>query len=283
MRQKGYQRVHSAGSTVTITSRANPRIVRIRGLRRRSEREASGLFLAEGIRVVVEAAQQGAQIEELVMAPALLRSQVALDLIAMLKRKGTDCLEVSPEVFESLSSREGPAGLAAVIHQRWERLAQADPRQSLCWVALDGVQDPGNLGTILRTADAVGAAGVILIGDTADPYDPAAVRASTGAIFSQHLVRASLAELEAWTRAHTVNAVGTSDAALVDYRSPVYQPPLLVLMGNEQRGLSESALALCDATVRIPMLGRCDSLNLAVATGVVLYEVLRQHQEADAG
>jgi TrmH family RNA methyltransferase len=237
-----------------ITSRSNSRVVRVRSLRRRADREQTGLCLAEGIRAVVEAVQQGAQIEQLVVAPSLLRSEVALDLVAKLEQQGVNTLEVSPEVFESLSLREGPQGLAAVIRQRWDTLEQIDPRQGLCWVALEGVQDPGNLGSILRTGDAVRAAGLILVGDTTDPYDPIAIRASTGAVFSQRLVRAGLAELAAWKRLHVVNTVGTSDAARVDYRSPVYRPPLLIL----------------------PMLGRCDSLNLAVATGVVLYEVLSQ-------
>jgi len=268
------------GAQGLITSRANAHVARVRSLRRRAERERTGLCLAEGIRAVVEAVQQGASIEELVVAPALLRSEVALNLVARLKQQGISVIEVSAEVFESLSLREGPQGLAAVVRQHWESLDQADPKVGLCWVGLEGVQDPGNLGSILRTGDAVQAAGVILVGDTTDPYDPASIRASTGAVFSQRLVRADLVELEEWKRAYAVNAVGTSGSSLTDYRSPVYEPPLLVLMGNEQRGLSAQALALCDTTVRIPMLGRCDSLNLAVATGVVLYEILRQRQVA---
>jgi len=262
----------------TITSRCNSRVARIRGLHRRAERERTGLFLAEGIRVVVEAIRQGARIEELVAAPSLLRSEVALSLIAEQKGKGVACLEVSPEVFESLSLRDGPQGAAAVVHQRWETLARAQPGEGLCWLALDAVQDPGNLGCILRTADAVGAAGVILVGVTADPYDPVAVRASTGAVFSQRLVRASLAELGAWKREHGISVIGTSGSARIDYLAAAYQPPMVLFMGSERRGLSEQHLAVCNLVVSIPMVGSSDSLNLSVATAVVLYEAFNQRR-----
>lgn len=267
-----------ATSSAVITSRANPRVARVRALRRRSERDRTGLYLAEGVRVVVEAFQQGAGLEELVVAPDLLRSAVGRELVADARRRGIPCLEVSPEVFESLGSRDGPQGLLAVVRQRWTTLARADPREGLCWVALEAVQAPGNLGCILRSADAVGAAGVILLGNTTDPYDPTSVRASAGAICARQVVRTTLAELSDWTRRHGVSVVGASDAAALDYRAAAYQAPLLLLMGSEQRGLSEQHVALCDRLVSIPMLGRCDSLNLAVATAVLLYEVLDQRQ-----
>lgn len=259
-----------------ITSRRHPHVARARGLRRRAERDTSGLCLVEGIRVVVEAVEQGADVEDLLFSPDLLRSEVALDLVDRLRREGTSVLEVSADAFESLSSREGPQGIAAVVRQRWLDLGDADAREGLCWAALDSVQDPGNLGTILRTCDAVGAAGVILLGDTADPYDPSAIRASTGAVFSRKLVRTTLGHLAEWKRATGARVVGTSDRAKAGYREPVYQPPLVVLMGSEQKGLDSSALSLCDAVVSIPMLGSCDSLNLGVATGVILYEALDQ-------
>lgn len=261
-----------------ITSQSNPKIKQIRSLRRRREREQTGLFFVEGIRIVAEAVQQGAHVEELVVAPALLRSDFALRLVESRKQAGVPCLEVSSEVFESISLKEGPQGLGAVVRQRWETLEMVRPDGELCWVALDGVQDPGNLGTILRTGDAVGAAGVILVGDTTDPYDPGAVRASVGAIFSQRLVRASLDELAAWKLAHQVVMVGTSGAAPTDYQAVSYAPPLVLLMGGEQRGLSQRQQALCDLMVSIPMVGRSDSLNLAVATAVVLYEMLSQRR-----
>ena len=268
-----------SGRPEIITSRANPRVARARSLRRRAERERSGLFLAEGIRIVAEAAAVGAPIVELLVAPDLLRSDLALRVVADLERQGIPSSRLGAEAFESISGKENPAGIAAIVEQRWVGLTDARPDAGLLWAVLAETQDPGNVGTVLRTADAVGAAGVILLGPTADPYDPAAVRASMGAIFERALVRAELAGLAEWKRAHAVRFVGTSDRARVGYRAPVYgRGPLAILMGSEQRGLSEEQLALCDEVVGIPMRGRGDSLNLAVATGVILYEVLAQRE-----
>ena len=269
--------------TSLISNPQNTTIKRIRSLRQRKEREQSGLCFVEGIRIVAEAIQVGAPITQLVVAPSLLISPFALDLVDKQRRAGTTCLEVSPGVFKSLSTKDNPQGLAAVVRQRWSTLDTLNPEQGLCWVALSGVHSPGNLGTILRTSDAVGSAGVILVGHTTDPYDPEAVRAGMGAIFSQQVVRANLAQVRAWKASHSIFVVGTSDAAASDYRTITYTQPLLLLMGSEQQGLSEEEIELCDAVVRIPMVGRSDSLNLAVATGVVLYEIFYQHRGSVGG
>ncbi len=261
-----------------ISSTSNPRIKQIRGLRQRKARSESGLFFVEGIRLVLEAVQLGAPLETLVVAPELLSSTRAQELVQAQQRAGVPTLEVTAEVFQSLSAREGPQGLGAVLQQRWETLDHVQPGNELGWVALDAVQDPGNLGTILRTSDAVGCAGVILLDHTTDPYDPAAVRASMGAIFAQRLVRASFAEFAVWKQRHTVMVVGTSGAALHDYQAVKYVPPLVLLMGSERLGLAAEQQAVCDLMVRIPMVGRSDSLNLAVATGVMLYEVFNQQR-----
>lgn len=183
-------------------------------------------------------------------------------------------------MFQNLAAKEQAQGLGIVARQRWLDLAHIRPAAGQCWVALDTVQYPGNLGTILRTCDAVGGAGVILLGNTTDPYDPAGVRASMGAIFSQRLVRASFAEFAAWCRRHNLVVVGTSPAAELDYQGVAYQSPLVLLMGSEPRGLAREQQALCDVVVTIPMVGHSDSLNLAVATGLMLYEVFNQQREA---
>lgn len=259
-----------------ISSQSNPAIRQIRGLRSRKEREQTGLFFIEGIRIVAEAVQTGAAIESLVVAPDLLTSDFAGDLVEQQRRTGIPVVEVTPGVFESLSSKDGPQGLGAVVRQRWESLDTVSPGPGPGWVALSAVQDPGNLGTILRTADAVGCSGVILVGPTTDPYDPAALRASMGAVFAQRLVRADVAQLAAWKRRTGAVLVGTSDAAATDYRSAAYKLPVVLFMGSERQGLSEEEKALCDLMVGIPMVGRSDSLNLAVATAVVLYELFNQ-------
>lgn len=217
-------------------------------------------------------------VESLVVAPDLLSSSTGWEIVRAQREKGAPVLEVNPDVFKSISSKQGPQGLGAVVRQHWERLYDASLSDELCWIALDAVQDPGNLGAILRTSDAVGGAGVILLGQGTDPHDPSAVRASMGAIFSQRLVRATFSELADWKRGRRYRLIGTSDAAARDYHGFSYDPPLVLFMGSERQGLSAEQQALCDAVVRIPMVGRSDSLNLAVATGVVLYEAFNQRR-----
>lgn len=262
-----------------ISSPGNQAVKRIRSLRRRKEREETGLFLVEGIRLVAEAAQQPANVETVVVAPDLLTSEFGRGIVKDLTRAGVPIVETTPRVFESFSSKEGPQGLVAVVRQRWEALSEVTPGDELCWIALAEVADPGNLGTILRTSDAVGAAGVMLLGTTTDPYDPESVRASMGAILSQHLVRAGIEDVAAWCRQYGCFLVGTSDAAAADYQDIAYRRPLVLLMGSERQGLSAEQKAHCDAVARLPMVGHSDSLNLAVATAVMLYEVFNQHRK----
>ncbi len=259
-----------------ITSTANSRVKDIRRLRRRKERERTGRFYVEGIRLVGEAADLAAPVETCVVAPQLLTSEFGQEIVDRLVHRGATRLEVSAEVFRSVSDKDGPQGIAAVVHQQWHRLDDVEPGEELCWIAVEAVQDAGNLGTILRTSDAVGAAGVILLGDATDPHDPGAVRASMGAIFTQRLVRATVGELLAWKRRHGALVVGTSDAASQDYLTAEYHRPLVLFMGSEREGLPAEDIALCDVVVRIPMLGHSDSLNLAVSTGVMLYDILRR-------
>lgn len=263
-----------------ISSASNPTIKQARALRLRKERERTGLCWAEGIRIVAAAIERGAAIERLVVAPDLLTSAFARDLVETQRAHGTPCVEVTGEVFAALSLKEGPQGIAAVVRQRWDALSQIVPGGELCWIALDAAQDPGNLGTILRTGDAVGAAGVFLLGHAADPYDPVALRAAMGATFGLRLVRASFAGLVQWKTLHGATLIGTSDAAPTDYQAVRYPRPAILLMGSERQGLAPEQQAACDHLVSIPMAGHSDSLNLAVATAVLLYELFNQRRHA---
>lgn len=263
---------------MAISSKSNERIKSVRALRHRKERERTGLFFVEGIRIVAEAADGGADIETVLVAPDLLDSEFAQGLVERLRAAAVPVLEVTAEVFRSISLKDGPQGLGAVIRGRRVRLSEVRAGRGLCWVALEAVGDPGNLGTILRTADAVGASGVILVGAGTDPYDPEAVRASMGAVFVVPIAAATLEEFSAWKREQGCFLVGTSDSAGADYRDIAYPRPLVLFMGSERQGLSEEAIALTDMMVKIPMVGRSDSLNLAVATGVMLYEIFNQRQ-----
>jgi TrmH family RNA methyltransferase len=259
---------------VIVTSTKNARIKQIRALASRKERERTGLFFAEGSHLVIEASQTQAAIELLVVAPELLRSSLASNIVKLEREAGRPILEVSSEIFRDLVARDLVQGIGAVVRQRWKKLGAIHPQREGGVVALAGTQYPGNLGTIIRTADAVGAGGIVLLDATSDPYDPIAVRASLGAIFTVPLARASFAEFVSWAAELYLPIVGTSPASKLDYRSMAYPKSFALPMGSEGHGLTPEQLATCDSTVSIPMAGRCDSLNLAVATGVILYEAM---------
>lgn len=270
---------HSGGRQLPlITSRNNPTVKAIRGLASRKERDRTGLCFAEGLHLVAAAVQQNAEVDTCVVAPDLLTSTFGAELVRELVARGARRVDVGADIFHTLASKDHAQGIGVVVRQRWESLARLDAQAGPRWVALNEVQYPGNLGAILRTADAVGAAGVILLGDTADPYDPAAVRASVGAIFGQRLVRASFADFMAWKRRGHALVVGTSPGAALDYRTVAYRAPVVLLMGSEPRGLEPDQQDQCDLVVTIPMVGQGDSLNLAVAASVLLYEIFHQHE-----
>jgi RNA methyltransferase, TrmH family len=259
-----------------LYSRNNPQIKRLRALHLRPERDQSGQFLIEGMRSLSEAAQQGAKIETLFVVPEMLTHPFARTLVRRLRIAGTPCLRLTPEVYYSVTQAEEPQGVGAIVRQKWDRLDTVKPSRGLCWIAAEAVQSPGNLGTIIRTSEAVGCAGLILIGDSADPYDPATVRASMGALFSQQFVRTSLEAFAAWKIRRQCTLVGTSPSAEKEYHALTYPGSTILLMGSEKRGLSDAIQTLCDVRVKIPMVGRSDSLNVAVATSVLLYEVFNQ-------
>ncbi|NMB89847.1 MAG: RNA methyltransferase [Chloroflexi bacterium] len=262
-----------------ISSHANSQVKQIRKLRERKERQQTGLFYVEGLRIVAEALQLGAPIQELVYSPDLLVSEFGRQLVRQASQQGIALLEVTGDVFQSIAQKDGPQGIGAVIHQQWAPLDQIRPGETDTWVALDAVADPGNLGTILRTNDAVCGAGVILLDQSTDPYDLTAVRASMGALFAQKLARASFEQFEHWVKEQGLPVTGTSDSAQLDYHACVYPGRMVLLMGSERQGLKPHHLKLCDQVVRIPMYGRGDSLNLAVATAVMLYELFNQRRE----
>jgi TrmH family RNA methyltransferase len=265
-----------------ITSTANEQVKLIRKLRERKYRAESGTFYIEGIRIVREAMEHPQRIKMLIVAPELLQSLTAEEALTAITGKGVPILEVSKEVFESFGLKENPQGLAAVVKQSWSTLNSLDPKKMGLWVGLDAVADPGNLGTIMRTMDAVGARGVFLIGDCTDPYDLAAVRGSMGAVFMVEFIKTSIEVFASWKKAHKLPIYGTSDAAKVDYQSVEYPRNMILLMGSERQGLHQELLRCCDEMVSIPMVGRSDSLNLAVATAVTLYEIFNQYRKNEA-
>jgi TrmH family RNA methyltransferase len=257
-----------------ITSLANPTVKAVRALHMRKAREESGLFLAEGLKIVTEAIDLGHKPSVLIHgreaeAHPLLQAAIRATLAG-----GGEVLEVSRDILEKISRRENPQAVAAVFPQVFTPLAQLEPTTGRCWVALQAVRDPGNLGTILRTADAAGCGGVILVGDCCDPFSVEAVRATMGSIFAVKIAKAEVGEYLAWRQTWPGSVVGALLTAQTDYRAADYRAPTLILMGNEQQGLPPELAASCDVNVKIPMRGRADSLNLAVATAVMIYAVV---------
>jgi TrmH family RNA methyltransferase len=262
-----------------IESPANPLIKRMRALEQRKAREREGAFIVEGIQPVWHAVENGAAIETLVVAPELLTSAPAREMIAQQRAAGTRIVEISASVFARVATREHPSGLAAIVRARPQSLDDLAVTPTALFVALHEVGNPGNLGTIIRTVDAVGGTGVILIGDGTDPYHPSAVRASVGTLFRLPIVQVdTVADMLAWCAAQQVAVVTTSGRAPHDYWDVTYPAPCLLLFGNEGRGLPPDVVAAGDLAVRIPMHGGADSLNLSVAAGVLLYELLRQRR-----
>jgi TrmH family RNA methyltransferase len=259
-----------------ITSKANNQVKAIRALRNKRERDRTGLFLAEGARIVSEALRTDAAIETLVVVPERLAAAGERETIARARASGAAIIEVTGEVYDSLSFRDDPDSMAAVIRRRYDALP-ATHQGELCWVAVHEIQHPGNLGTLLRTCDAAGGAGLILTGRSTDPYHPIAVRGSLGAVFSQRIVETTQAEFASWAKGYGAHVVGTSPAGPTDYRDARYEPPVVLLSGSERAGLTAEQLALCEQVVRIPMAGAVDSLNLSIATALVLYEIYRQN------
>jgi len=260
-----------------IESAANPLIKRIRTLAQRKGREQAGACVVEGIQAVWQAVDAGATIETLIVAPDLLTSVAAREMVARQQAAGIAVAEVSAAIYERIATRENPSGLAAIVSIMTRDLSSLVVTPASLFVALHDIGNPGNLGTILRTVDAVGGSGVILIGDTTDPYHPNAVKASVGTLFRLPIVQADqIEDVLEWSRTHGVSIVTTSARATQEHWQVVYPSPLLMLFGNEGRGLPREIVERGDLTVRIPMHGSASSLNLAVAAGVLLYEALRQ-------
>jgi RNA methyltransferase, TrmH family len=249
-----------------ITSTANPLAKQARALRHRKARADSGLFLIEGIRPVGEALEAGWELDVILYSEGVLESEFAATLIA---NPAAQLQAVSAEVMESLADKENPQGIVAIAHQRFTSLSDLPAARR--GVAVVSPQDPGNVGTILRTVDAVGADVVLLLEGGVDPYHPTCVRASMGTLFWIPVVRTSFPEFVEWSQARSVQIIGTSAHAVLDYKAFKPAEPWMLLLGSEQKGLSAEHVAASDVVVSLPMRGRASSLNLAVAAGVLLY------------
>jgi TrmH family RNA methyltransferase len=269
-----------------LTSSTNPKIKLIRALRQRKQRDATGLFVVEGIWHVGEAVAangvaeasgtaESGWLEYLCYCPDRLTSGFAREIIQKQEKRGLPCYAVSAATFETLAEKDNPQGILAVARQHHRKLNEFTPDSFPWGVALVAPQDPGNIGTILRTIDAVGASGLLLLNSSVDPYHPSAVRASMGALFWYPLIAATFDEFTLWAKRNGYHLYGTSArGSLLASQVPGYTRPAILLMGSEREGLTEEQRLACQTLIRLPMKGRVTSLNLAVATGVMLYAML---------
>lgn len=259
-----------------VTSLANPIIKDLKALTSKKEREASGAFLAEGLGFVAEALARGWTIRTLAYDRAARDDARLRNAVAETRARVGQVLEVTDKVLAAVTRRDNPQQVIGVFEQRWQALEPLRPTRDQTLVALDRVRDPGNLGTIIRTADAAGASGVVLIGECTDPFALEAVRATMGSLLAMPLVRCSEDEFLGWQKRAGAQVIATHLQGAVDYRTVDYAAkPVVLLMGNEQAGLPGRLAGAADTRVRIPQQGSAESLNLAIATAVMLYEARR--------
>jgi TrmH family RNA methyltransferase len=257
-----------------ITSRQNPKVKQIRALRQRKSPSKQELFVIEGIRHVGEAAEAGLQIEYVMYAPDLLTSEFAYTLIHRLSDQGVPCYRTTGEIFAAFAEKDHPQGLIGVAHKRKYLLSDLNPNNFNWGVALVSPQDPGNVGTILRTIDGVGSSGLLLLENSVDEYHPTAIRASMGSLFWKPIVRATFADFSSWVHKFGYKIYGSSAQGDVDFREQEnYQLPAILLSGSEREGLSKNQASICHKLLRLSMKGRATSLNLAVAVGILLYDM----------
>ncbi|WP_119257417.1 TrmH family RNA methyltransferase [Shinella zoogloeoides] len=264
------------GQVKEVTSLSNPIVKDIKALSDKKHRDETKSFMAEGLKLVIDALELGFEIRTLVYAKNVKDKPQVVQAATKTVARGGLVLEVSEKVLSSITRRDNPQMVVGIFTQRWTSLRDLKPKVDETYVALDRVRDPGNLGTIIRTADAAGASGVILLGETTDPYSMETVRATMGSVFALPLVKASPADFLAWKKGAGVSVVATHLAGAVDYRTIDYRKkPVVLLMGNEQAGLPDALASEADALARIPQAGLADSLNLAIATGIMLFEARR--------
>ena len=256
-----------------VTAFSNATVKRLRSLRDKKARRSEGLFLAEGLRILAEARDSGRLPEIVAFSAEGAAHPLAAEIIAATEAAGGDAIETSADILSKMSGKDNPQMLLGAYRQPDTALETVDRARSDLWIVAQALRDPGNIGTILRTGDAAGAGGLILVDDCADPYSVEAVRASMGAVFTQQVAAARWPEFVAWLRAGEGELVGTSLKATQNYLEAEYRKPCFLLIGNEQQGLPADYEVECDSLVKIPMAGRADSLNAAVAAAVMAFQV----------
>ena len=267
---------------ISITSASNPLIKTLRGLDRKKNRSETGLFLAEGTRLVLQGFENGWQADTLICASAMLDRPLVANLVERAQTQGTRIVQVTDRVMSQITRKDNPGAVIAAFRQQKLTLASMSRQDNGIWLALYEVRDPGNLGTILRTADCAGLAGVVLLETCCDPYSIEAVRASMGSVFDIPFTLSDFASFSAWREREGLQMTAASVNGTERHDKARYGNRAVILMGNEQAGLPIDVEAACDTLALIPMRGGADSLNLAQAAALMSYEAWRQQDFAGA-
>ncbi|MEO7276802.1 MAG: RNA methyltransferase [Sphingomicrobium sp.] len=256
-----------------VTAFSNTTVKRLRSLRDKKGRRSEGMFLAEGLRIIAEARDSGRTPEIIAFSAEAARHPLAGEIIAATEAAGGEAIETTPDILTKMSGKDNPQMVLGAFRVPDTALDRIDRSSAPLWIVAQSLRDPGNIGTILRTGDAAGAGGLILIDDSADPFSVEAVRASMGAVFTQDIALARWDEFVAWLRSGEGQLTGTSLRATQDYLETDYRKPCFLLIGNEQHGLPQDYEAQCDTLVKIPMVGRADSLNAAMAAAIMAFTI----------
>lgn len=244
----------------------------------RSYRDSKELFFIEGVRNFVHAVDNGYELEHVLYSDTLCTSAVARKLVRQFRRLGIAVVDVTPEDFRSVSVTERASGIGAVVRQKWSDLKDALTAPAFCWIVLEHIRSEGNFGTLIRSSEAFGSTGFILLGNSVDPFSPTSVRVTMGALFQQQFVRSSVNAFKQWVEQHNITLIGASpDGTIASHEYP-YPERTFLWLGEEREGLTEEQRSLCKHLVRVPMVGQVDSLNVGVAGSLLLYDVSRSRQ-----
>ncbi|MEM7727410.1 MAG: RNA methyltransferase [Cyanobacteria bacterium P01_A01_bin.45] len=259
------------------------KIAEIRKLQNhRTYRNTSRQFYVEGVRNFIRVIDNKFDVSTIIYSEKLLTSAIARMLVRRSRRAGIPCLKVTPEQFRNISHTEKASGVGAIVRQHWTKLHEISLNKGLCWTVLETVRSPGNLGTLIRTSEAFGGAGFILLGDSIDPFDSNVVRASMGSIYNQKFIRTGYSKLQKWLHVHNCTAIGASPDGAIDFHQFDYPSQTLIFLGEERQGLTQKQRDLCQHLVRIPIASTVDSLNLGIAGSLMIYEVYRKRYLADS-
>ena len=258
-----------------VRNARDPRFLALRSLQTRQGRSRSGLYIIEGIRHLARADEHKAPIESVFVDPSVLSNPFGQKLTKRLRKRGIPGIRLSHQLYGNLTFASEPQGLGAIVRQQWLPVNSFRVEGNSLCLAVESIESPGNLGTIIRTAEAACVTGIFILNSDCDPYDPATVRATMGSLFSQKLIRCSTNDFTKWAKSNGVAVVASSPAGLIDYKALTYRFPSVLVIGSEKRGISDQLLEAADFVVRIPMRGSCDSINAAVVAGVLLFEMAK--------